>query len=232
MTTMERIDQPDLGKALEMLEALTIGGVSLLTPFLRDWRTSWGTEHNEHLMQLPGDDLIPEPRWSSTHAITINASPYEVWPWIAQLGQDRGGLYSYETLENLIGCNIHNADEVLPQHQSIAPGDVIKLHQEGPTLPVLEVAPCHYLLLGSKPGFVESFGDIVGVTWLFYLHEQPDGKTRLIVRWRSYYADSLRMRLSFGALLAEPISFTMERKMLLSIRERVENAITTPALAR
>lgn len=228
MTAAEKTQQADLGKAMEMLEALTIGGVSLLTPFLRNWRTSWGTQHNEQLLQLPGDDVIPEPRWSSTHAISIDASPYEVWPWIAQIGQDRGGLYSYETLENLVGCNIRNADEVLPEHQTIQPGDVVKLHAEGPTLPVLAVVPNHYLLLGSRPTFAEEFGDIVGVTWLFYLQERPAGKTRLIVRWRSYYADSLRMRLSFGAALAEPLGFTMERKMLLSIRERVEKAVAEP----
>ena len=82
---------------------------ALLTPFLRSWRTKRGATDAEVHRSLPGDDLVPHPKWGWTHAIAIRASAADVWPWLMQMGQGRGGMYSYEWLENLVGGDIHNA---------------------------------------------------------------------------------------------------------------------------
>ena len=79
---------------------------------------------------LPGDDLIANPDLTATRAITVHTSAEQVWPWIAQLGRGRGGFYSYDVLENLVGCDIHSADQIVPEWQDITVGDQVKLHPE------------------------------------------------------------------------------------------------------
>src|SRR3712207_9310740 len=76
---------------------------------------------------LPGDDVLGEYGAPIQHAIAIDAPLEEVWPWLAQIGQDRGGFYSYDWLENLAGCDIHSADRIHPEWQSPRPGDTLAL---------------------------------------------------------------------------------------------------------
>jgi hypothetical protein len=76
---------------------------------------------------MPGDELVPQPVLLSTRAVTIDAPPSAVWPWLAQIGQGRGGLYSYDALENLMGLDIHSADTLVPESQQLAPGDLVRL---------------------------------------------------------------------------------------------------------
>jgi hypothetical protein len=95
---------------------------ALLTPFLRSWRTKWGATDAEVHRSLPGDELVPHPKWGYAYAITIRASAVDVWPWLVQMGQDRGGMYSYEWLENLVGGDIHNADRIIPELQPLEVG--------------------------------------------------------------------------------------------------------------
>jgi hypothetical protein len=203
-------------------EGIVIGAFSLLTPFLRGWRTRWGTRGDEASRALPGDDLIPAPRWSSTRAIGIRARADQVWPWLAQMGEGRGGLYSYDMLERLFGCDIRNTDQIIPALQNLVVGDGISLHPKIPALPVARIEPNRYLLLGNSPRFTPELEGEIGVSWLFYLDERPEGITRLITRWRAAYELTTPMRLGFGPLLVEPMHFTMERKMLLGIRARSE----------
>ena len=87
------------------------------TPIIGRRRLRWGTVGTEATDWLPGDELVPEPKWSQTLGVTVDAAPEAVWPWIAQIGQDRGGFYTYQTLENLAGCKITNTTEILPDHQ-------------------------------------------------------------------------------------------------------------------
>ena len=90
--------------------ALLIGVNLVLGPILRPKRIRWGATDDEVQQTVPGDELVPQPKWSYTQAITIRAPAAEVWPWLVQMGQGRGGFYSYESLENLVGCDIHNTD--------------------------------------------------------------------------------------------------------------------------
>src|SRR4051794_10385237 len=89
----------------------------------------WGATCEELHTRLPGDDLVPGRAIQSTRAITVEAPVAAVWPWLAQLGQDRAGFYSYEALENLAGCEIHNADEIHPEWQERARGETVPLHR-------------------------------------------------------------------------------------------------------
>ena len=87
--------------------------IALITPFLRSRRTQWGATEEEVKGSLPGDEIIANPKWQYTQAITIAVPAEKVWPWLVQIGQGRGGFYSYQALENLVGCNIHNADRII-----------------------------------------------------------------------------------------------------------------------
>lgn len=92
------------------LGAVQVAAMLLTAPLSRLWYNRWGATAEECEKALPGDELVPHPRIASTRAITIQAPPAAVWPWLVQMGQGRGGLYSYDGLENLIGCDIHSAD--------------------------------------------------------------------------------------------------------------------------
>ena len=92
---------------------------------LRPWHLVWGATASEVESVWPGDHLIPHPMGECTHAITINRPAAAVWPWLAQIGQGRGGFYSYAWLENLLGCRMENADRIMPEHQQLRVGDPI-----------------------------------------------------------------------------------------------------------
>jgi hypothetical protein len=164
---------------------------------------SWGATWKERWKPLPGDSAGSR-RPGATRAITIDAPVEAVWPWLAQIGQDRGGFYSYEWLENLSGCRMRNADEIHPEWQSREVGETVYLHWAS-GLPVTVFEPNRALGLGN---------------WgVFVLEPLEDGRTRLIAR------DVRRPGLRFLAdLPLELPHFVMERKMLLGIKERAERA--------
>ncbi len=162
---------------------------------------------------MPGDELVPHPKSTATHAITINAPVAEVWSWLVQIGQDKGGFYSYSWLENLVGCHMRNADHVLPEYQRLQVGDGVLLHPKVPPLPVHICEPYRTIVLGSnlsQPG-----------TWGFYLKKLDENKTRLIVRGREEWRPSLLYWL-YNRVIFEPAHFIMERKMMLGIKQRAE----------
>jgi hypothetical protein len=184
---------------------------------VRSWQLRWGATDEEIRADLAGDDLIRDPDLVATRAITIRAPADQVWPWIAQMGQGRGGLYSYDALENLVGCDIHSAERIVPEWQDVAVGDAFRLHPDV-ALQIAWVDPGRALVVsggvpmgGSAPPY--------DFTWAFALSERPGGTTRLLVRERYRYTRP------WSALLVEPIelaSFVMSQKMLRGIRDRVE----------
>lgn len=110
--------------------AAVMGGAAAYVLAVRRWQLRWGATDEERDATLDGDDLIPNPDLMATRAITVHAVAEHVWPWIAQLGQGRGGFYSYDVLENLVGCDIHSADRVMPEWQDVKVRDQVKLHPE------------------------------------------------------------------------------------------------------
>ena len=185
----------------------------------RRWQLRWGATAQELAGPLPGDELIAEPDLTATRALTVRAPAARVWPWIAQLGQGRGGLYSYDFLENLIGCNIHSADRVVPEWQDVKPGDQVRLHPDV-ALGVAAVDPGRSLVLrgGVPAGNAPPPFDF---TWAFALQPGPDGTTRLIAHERYAYA---RRWARFIVEPVEMIDFVMTQKMLRGIRSRAERA--------
>jgi hypothetical protein len=185
----------------------------------------WGATDEEIAASQPGDDLISDAKVTATRAITIRHSPDVVWPWIAQLGQGRGGFYSYDSLENLFGLDIHSADRLVPEWQQLEVGDEVRLAAKaGLTAAIVE--PGRALVLqGSLP---ISRKPPLDSTWAFILDKQPDGTTRLLSRERYSY------RRWWAPFVVEPtqmISFVMSRKMLLGIRDRAERSPMSSALA-
>lgn len=208
-----------------MLTLLSLGGALLLlalvyVTIVRPWFLKWGSTPEERTKPLPGDDVVPA-NASATRAITIYAPPDRVWPWIAQIGQGRGGFYSYTWLENLAGCRIKNARDVHPEWQKLPPGEGVRLHPNMPAIPVLVSKTNRALVLG---GAGDPALHIPPVTWGFFIEPLPGCATRLLVRQRAHISKNLRDIL-MNKYLPEPIHFIMERKMLLGIRKRAEEMI-------
>ena len=188
------------------------------TPFIGRRRLRWGTVGTETTDSLPGDELVPKPKWSYTLGIAVDASPEAVWPWIVQIGQGRGGFYTYQTLENIVGCRITNATEILPEYQHPAVGEDIYLHPTSPPMRIEIVDPPNALVLVGSPadiGDEECWGMS---TWQFAINPGHDGGSRLLTRGRSDYTPDWKSRLAFGRFPIEAVTFVMSRKMLLEIK--------------
>lgn len=186
-------------------------------PLLRTWSLQWGATDAELDATLPGDELLPVVHHTSTRGVSIRATPEQVWPWLVQLGQGRGGFYSYDVLENLVGLGIHSADRIEAHLQDLAVGDEVHLADEM-ALEVGVLEPGRTLVLRSP----EADGPMdmpFRFTWCFTLVDAPGRTSRLIVRERYAY------RSPKAALIVEPasmISFLMSQRMLRGIRERAE----------
>ncbi|ELZ94777.1 hypothetical protein C440_06872 [Haloferax mucosum ATCC BAA-1512] len=209
------------------IRALGLAGGAIAGAYhfaVRPWHRQWGATNDEATESLPGDDFVSDCDVSSTRGITIAAPARVVWPWLVQLGQSRGGFYSYERLETLFGLEIHNADRILPEYQRLDVGDEVRLGPPGSETPSFHVAlvdPGRSLVL-SAPGWETGESQ---ATWTFVLHEVTPGATRLLVRFRGR-SETLRERV-MNRLFVEPVQFAMERKMLKGIRERAERARTS-----
>lgn len=193
----------------------------------RQWFTNWGAEPEELDAPLPGDELLADPTMTTTRAITIDAPPDAVWPWLVQMGQGRAGFYSYDCLENVFGLEIHNADRIEPEWQTLAVGDQLRAApaSAGPAagFTVVAIDPGRALVTAvGDPAVVlpqaESGALPDGGTWVFVLRPVGDRQTRLIVRLRARYP--LPPVGSWVAeRLLEPVHFVMERKQLLTLCE-------------
>jgi hypothetical protein len=189
---------PELGALL----ALT-GLLGYLT-LLRPWSRSWGATIGETLEEMPGDELVPDPAIAMTRAVTIDAPADVVWAWLAQIGQDRAGFYSYSWLENLAGCQLHNADRIHPEWQQRSVGEIVPLH------PATGVAVQRF-----EPPHVLAFEG-----WYFVVEPLDEHRTRLYARTRVRRGPG---SFAYAALVELP-HFVMERKMLLGIKHRAEHS--------
>jgi hypothetical protein len=193
---------------------------------VRPWYTHWGATEEEIRTPRAGDKLLLQPKIDATHAVTVRAPAAAVWPWLVQLGQGRGGFYSFEWIENTLRADIQNTDRILPEYQNLQVGDEIPLAKGGPGVPVAILEPGKVLVLHGDTRTGESLpnmkpGDYLAVSWGFYLDERPDGATRLVERFLCDWNDSLQNRFLYR-LFVEPGAFIMERKMLQGIKERAE----------
>jgi hypothetical protein len=204
----------------KLIDALTgavlMAACIFLRPLLRPWYAKWGATKSELVQTLPGDDSVTDPGASYTQAISIQASATAIWPWLVQTGQGKGGFYSYELLENIVGCQIHNVTRILPEHQDIKIGDGLLLHPDMPAIPVAIIEPEKTLVYGGR------VDKATANVWIFSLNQQGP-ETRLVTRWMFEYGPGFGKKLGYSWLL-EPIAAMMQRKMLLTIKKLAEKA--------
>lgn len=211
--------------------AATAAGLSLA---MRPWFLNWGATDEEIARHWPGDELAAEAASTATRAITIHAPADAVWPWIDQIGQDRGGFYSYAWLENLFGARIRNADRILPGQPERQVGDTVRMtprerYGGKGCMRVARLEPGRDMVLVSPDDYdnAVTHGDAPEGTWAFILEPVDERTTRLIVRSRSGSRAG-----AFRYLVFDPIHFVMERKMMLSIRDLAEAATVHEGEAR
>jgi hypothetical protein len=182
--------------------------VAALYPLMRRPILTWGSTSEEAAARLPGDELLEGADGVSTRAITIDTQAASVWPWLAQMGPSpRGGAYTYDWIENLLGLDMQSVNRILPEFQHPEVGDTIGLGANHMRLERVE--PEHVLAWRSEDG---------NWVWTFVL-EEHHGATRLISRNR-FRLPTLAARI--GMLPMEPGSLLMERRMLRGIKERAE----------
>jgi hypothetical protein len=181
----------------------------------------WGATDEEMQRPMAGDDLIEHPIVVTNRAVTVEAPPEDVWPWIPQMGElPRGGFYSYEWIERLMGMRVRNADKILAEYQSPSPGHAID-HTGNMTVRAIEDG--RVIVLGPPPGlWLDS-------TWSIAVYPTPDGHTRLVSRVRAHVNHWTPIAPIIMALL-DPGQFIMERKFLLEIKKRAESLAHREAL--
>jgi hypothetical protein len=196
------------------LRALVLGALAgaAYVKFVRPRVLDWGATPDEAKRAMPGDDLVPDAALQTTRAITIDAPPERIWPWLVQMGpKPRAGAYTYDWIERLLGIDIENTDRILPEFQHLEPGEVLGLNDRGQGIAVRQVEPERFLVLQWVPA---------NSSWAFGLYPEPDGSTRLVSRNRLPGSGPLFWLGMLGFM--EPGSLVMERKMLTGIKHRAE----------
>ena len=189
------------------------------------WMNRWGATDAEVAAQLPGDELVPVASAITNRAVTVNATPEQLYPWIVQLGVDRGGMYSVLFVENLMGLHVTNAETIHPEWQNLAVGDFVRFTPKeyalnpGPGLWVRE--------MDAPNTMVACFGletinpEPCTMTWQFVLTPQEDGSTRLLLRGRTAASGNGFLDAA-GQVVTGPV-FIMEQRMLETLKERAES---------
>lgn len=204
-----------------MTFAFLVGFVLILIVYfwlVFPWLLNWGATGAEKAMSLPGDELVPNPTYRSTRALTIAAPVEEVWPWLAQIGQDRAGFYSYTWFENILLADIHNTWAIDPGWQTRREGELLPLTSRNYPLGLVRreegsVGPHIRRFEANQFIVLEGWGS-------FILRARDDGMTRFIVRGRTKPM-SLPAQILWK-LFFEPGHFAMERQMMKGIKVRSE----------
>jgi hypothetical protein len=193
---------------------LAILALTLLYWFpVRRWFGRWGTTDEDLTRGMAGDPVIANPTHSATHALTVDAPPEDIWPWLVQMGYRRGGLYSYDWLDRLFGyLDRPSANRVLPEFQHLTVGDVIPLGR-GRGFPVTAIEACRALVLSDT-------NDGFQWVWQFGLYPLDGGRTRLVSRGTQRFANTIGAWLFMRVM--EPAAFIMTRRMLLGLKQRAE----------
>ena len=204
-----------------VLAALTLGFLFAIQPLY----AHWGATDDEVAMSLPGDAIVAGPASQETRAITIERPIDRVWPWLAQLGQDRGGFYSFDLLENLAGCQMPTDDLLRPDRQAWALSDRLWMYPPdkagGIGFAVLrEYDPGRALAFGTHvPGAPMT---IDTGSWSFVLGAVDPQTTRLIVRSKAEPSLTWSGR-AFDRVVFSPMHFVMERRTMIGLKDVAEH---------
>jgi len=204
------------------MRELGVTGIGLALLAGRRFR-DWGATKGECHAALPGDELVAGPADVVTRAVTVNAPAEEVWRWLVQIGQDRGGLYSYDWLENTVGLRIHSADRIRAEWQQLRVGDLVRLVRpgwlglrDGVALPVARLDPGRSIVLRQQPPRSPWDG-----IWSFHVMPHGPRRCRLVSRSRTARPGWLLWLLGEAI---DPITLVMTRRMLLGIKARAERS--------
>jgi hypothetical protein len=181
---------------------------------IRRWMNQWGATPSDVARVMAGDSLLADHTYSGTTAVIVDARPEHIWPWLVQIGYQRGGLYSYDWLDRLFGyLDRPSAARILPDFQHLAVGDHIPVGR-GPSWPVAVVEANRVLVLDMRHM-------VAGLDWVwqFGLYPIDETQTKLISRSR-VRAQAVWARLLTHAI--EPAGFVMTRRMLLGLKQRAE----------
>jgi len=213
--------------------ALALGGLISAYAFAeRPWMLRWGATDREVRAVLVGDDVVPGATQQATRALTIAAPVDRVWPWLAQLGQDRGGFYSYEVLENLAGCRMRNADRILPWAQEWRDGDSLWMYPRERAggaggVPLVRFVPGRTLVFASRHFGTPPDAPLDG-TWTLTLQPIDARSTRFLVRDRGGGSHVMPSWTAIDRVVFEPVHFAMERRMMTGLRDRAEGRVPSP----
>jgi hypothetical protein len=199
----------------EIRDAAAAVPLAIAAPFLRRWHSRWGATDAEVAAAMPGDGVVPGCQVHWTRAISINAPPEDVWPWLVQVGFGRAGFYSNDLLDNVAHPS---ASEIQPELQTLAVGDWIPMFKkvdETTAFRVHAFEPGGYLVW-AKPDS----------TWAWTLTPEPSGGTRLVTRLRGRYGWDAPGAALASMILIELGDFPMMRRMLKGIKQRAERHST------
>ena len=180
---------------------------------MRRWMSRWGATSSDLTRVMAGDALLVNPTYSGTMAVTVDARPEHIWPWLVQIGYQRGGLYSYDWLDRLFGyLDRPSATRILPEFQDLAAGDTIPMGR-GPSWPVAVVDPPCALVLDMR--------NLDGFDWVWQFGLYPiDGTHTQLVSRSCVRPQNIWARVL--TYVIEPAGFVMTRRMLLGIKQRAE----------
>jgi hypothetical protein len=201
---------PRRASPLKFLGGFALGAASLTAYLLwvRPRQLRWGASDEEVARAMPGDEVIASPTFNATRAVTVEAPPEAIWPWLTQVGFGRAGWYSYDYVDNL--CR-PSADRLIPELQNVSVGDLVPMGPGGMGLKVAAVDRPRILLWGDDNG---------QTTWVWGLYDQGEGRTRLVSRVRMAYKWTSPVILF--DLLLDAGDIVMMRKMMLGIKQRAE----------
>lgn len=203
-------------------EVVVTSPLFMLAPLLRPWHLRWGATDDDVAAGMPGDEILRDASFNGTRAITVDAPPEAVWPWLVQIGRGRAGWYSYDFFDN---GSRPSADRILPEFQHPHVGDWVPMASTVTEATAFKIKAfeANEWLLWEKPDS----------TWAWRLIALEDGRTRLVSRLKARYA----WRESIGGalislVLLEFADFPMIRRLLLNVKRRAERTPTAHARAR
>lgn len=209
---------------LEGVEGVVVLGATVCTwPLSKRWLNHWGARRIERERAWPGDQLVSANHETHTRVIDIIAPADSVWPWLLQFGLGRAGFYSYELLERIVGIPVTNLESIEPTMQFLAVGDEVRLHPKAPGIPVAHLKPGRHICFGvldesdpaaTKPDLERS--------WSIYIEPVSVDSCRLILRSCTESRRELTWLRRAAAALEQPIDFTMEQRMLRTIKRLAE----------
>lgn len=215
-------------KVLMALDTASAVPLWAMAPLVRRWHLRWGATDAELRTGMPGDSIVPRAQFNATRAITIDAPPDRVWPWITQLGYGRAGFYTYDLVDN---AGIPSADRIVEEYQQLAIGDLIpmfhELHGLAIAYKVDSFQKDEWMIWVHRPHEAEAPDS----TWTWRLDRVSNGSTRLVTRMKQDYRWETPGLALFNLVLMEFGDFAMERRMLKGIKERAERGLTSGASA-